>query len=182
MGFLTSLIPGLLGFGASLFSAKKQEQVNQEQIDLSREQMAFQERMSNTAHQRQVADLRAAGLNPILSANAGASSPGGAMATLSNPYESLPADVASSAKSYMEMRMNRAMIDTQKSQARLNDANAAKALAETSGVLSNPLIGRIPLSSAKQLIQKHFGHWRSPADIFVQPFNAVMRRGVFSKG
>lgn len=119
--------------GAAALGAHSQRQTNKKQIALSREQMAFQERMANTAHQRQMSDLQKAGLNPLMATKlGGASSPSGAMAQIKDPA------------------FQASMINTAVNQARLSKAQADMAeqdhkILENRG-LSKSILGADPLN------------------------------------
>lgn len=70
---------GWQAFGSAAMDFLGSERANQQSRDSAREQMEFQMMMSNTAYQRVMADMAAAGLNPMLAyQQGGASTPGGA--------------------------------------------------------------------------------------------------------
>ena len=88
MGWLRKYGGQLIGAGASaiggMFGYKGQKDTNVASAQQAQKQMDFQRDMSNTAVQRRMADLKKAGINPILAGSKEASSPAGAMAPVGN--------------------------------------------------------------------------------------------------
>lgn len=142
---LGDLISGALSFIGG-------ERRNESQEDQANAQMAFQERMSNTAHRREVEDLKKAGLNPMLSLrHGGASSPAGAQANIQDT-------ITPAINSALAAAMNRAQVANLQEQNKKIQAETALSHAQERNVdadtmqkfVNIPKIEQDTLTSAAQ--------------------------------
>lgn len=145
---------GIISAGINAASNQVDNALNWVQTEKNR---AFQAKMSNSSHQREVADLRAAGLNPILSANAGASAPTGGVIPMSGTSDSISKGI-SSALAVSRFQKETNLLDAQAANQRSQAEKTAKEAAIVPIATPKTVIGE-SINAAKNYGAKLKSDW-----------------------
>lgn len=116
-----TIASGIIGGVSSLFGAHSANQTN---IKLSREQMAFQERMRATQYQTTVKDLIAAGLSPMIAYGHPAGTPPGSLAHVQDEVTPAVNTALAASTKAIELKAIQAGIAKTEAEARAADASA----------------------------------------------------------
>lgn len=146
--------------------------------NMAREQMRFQERMSSTAYQRAVVDMRKAGLNPMLAyMQGGASSPGGAALGMSEVIGPTVSSAREGLRQRQELRMVAQQIANVNADTSLKNAQIAteaerqllmRAQAGQAALQSRVLRLQQPGQENKSWVNEQLRRWREWFDEFAK--------------
>lgn len=180
---VSSLAGPLVSFVSQERTNKSNERIAEDTSEFNAEQAAlnrsWQEKMSNTAYQRSMTDMRKAGLNPILAYQQGGASSGpgssaqGVAAQMHNPGEAFARNnaISDAVEAYKKSK-----------EAKLQDALITKTLEETAVTEINKKLLRNSLKISDETLNDNINSARQGFETsYYQSYNAYLKEMITNK-